>query len=205
MFSLVAMRALGERLVYERVMCPAFASPALRMSSLGICHIRIISFVGLGVLVGPSSQVEQVVQYLPSRVHVVSNTTAARDVTIEPAVGTQAFAIRCAEWLHRNGENDLLPGYVRQIDPVISIEAHQKLVLIQTSVVLSCPSDVVGLRQEKKVQILANRCFEPSEAPITSKLEIIRYHAPQQPKRSSVTIIGKIRPRDMTDHTNGPP
>ena len=113
MFGLVAMRALGERLVNERVMCPAFASPALRMSSLGICHFRIISFVvrvGLGVPVGPSSQVEQIVQCLPSRVSFVSNATAASDVTIDPAVGTQAFAINCAKWLHRKRENDLLPS-----------------------------------------------------------------------------------------------
>jgi len=159
--------------------------------------------VGLGVRVGPSSQVEQVLQYLPSRVHIVSNTTAARDVTIDPAVGAQAFALKFAEWLHRNGENYLLPSYVRQIDLVISIEAHRKLVLTQASVVLSCPSDVIGLRQEKKVQILANLCLEQNEAPITSELKMIRYDATQQPKRPSVTILGKILPRDMADHSNG--
>ena len=202
MFGLVAMRALGERLQDERVMCPAFTSPALRMSSLGVCHFRIISFVVLAGLVGlaaPSSQVEQIAQCLPSRVSIRSHATAASHVAIDPAVGTQAFAIGFAKWLHRKCKNDLLPSYVRQVDLVISIEAHRKLVFTQTTVVLSCRSDVLGLRQVKKVQILANLYFERSETPIASELDMIRYDATRQPKCSLVMI----RSRDATDNASG--
>ena len=88
LFGLVAMRALGERLVDERVMCSAFTPPALRVSTLGIGHFPIISFVDLAGPLGPGSRVEQVVQYLPSWVSIDAHATTASHVAIDPAIGT---------------------------------------------------------------------------------------------------------------------